>query len=273
MTRACGTLAAVAALLLSAGWASPSHASDSTSTRVVTPPPPSPVRAAPPKSPRLAASPAIEGSYRNREGTAAITVQRLAGDFYYLFSTQGWEGVGILQGVEYQGVFRGLSSGGSAGALGRHVIFWRDDGGLEIHRSYEVASSDVAVERWHRVGMEEAKKKLATPPPTIEVAPPDRAERPKFGEFIYVEELPEAISKVQPIYPDEAREAGMDGTVIVQALVLQDGTVGDTKIVKSIPMLDAAAVASVMQWRFKPASSKGLPVAVWVAVPVKFSLH
>jgi len=47
----------------------------------------------------------------------------------------------------------------------------------------------------------------------------------------------------------------------------------DTKVVKSIPMLDAAAVACVRQWIFKPALSKGQPVSVWVAVPVKFSLH
>jgi len=43
--------------------------------------------------------------------------------------------------------------------------------------------------------------------------------------------------------------------------------------VKSIPALDDAAAACVLQWRFKPAMSKGAPVGVWVAVPVHFSLH
>jgi protein TonB len=38
-------------------------------------------------------------------------------------------------------------------------------------------------------------------------------------------------------------------------------------------MLDAAAAAAVRQWRFKPATSKGEPVAVWVGIPVKFTLH
>ena len=95
---------------------------------------------------------------------------------------------------------------------------------------------------------------------------------PAFGEYVHIEELPEAIVRVAPRYPDDWGK-GVEGTVMVQALVLRDGTVGATRIVKSIPMLDEAAAASVRQWRFKPAMAKGQPVAVWVAVPVKFTLH
>jgi protein TonB len=107
----------------------------------------------------------------------------------------------------------------------------------------------------------------------IVVAPPGDDELPRFGEYVYVEELPEAITKAQPVYPDLAREAGVDGTVMVQALVGKDGRVKDTRIVKSIAMLDGAAEAAVKQWVFKPALSNNKPVAVWVAVPVKFTLH
>jgi len=107
----------------------------------------------------------------------------------------------------------------------------------------------------------------------IVVAPPTEEELPKFGEYVYVEELPEAITKVAPVYPDIAREANVDGTVLVQALVGKDGKVKDVKVVKSVQMLDDAAVTAVKQWVFKPALSNNKPVAVWVAVPVKFSLH
>jgi len=107
----------------------------------------------------------------------------------------------------------------------------------------------------------------------IVVAPPTEEELPAFGEYVYVEELPEAITKVSPQYPDIAREAGVDGTVLVQALVGKDGRVKDTRVVKSIPMLDAAASTAVKQWVFKPALSNNKPVAVWVAVPVRFTLH
>lgn len=107
----------------------------------------------------------------------------------------------------------------------------------------------------------------------IVVAPPTEDELPKYGEYVYVEELPEAITKVAPTYPDIAREAGVDGTVMVQALVGKDGKVKDTKVVKSIPMLDQSAISAVRAWVFKPALSNNKPVAVWVAVPVRFSLH
>ena len=107
----------------------------------------------------------------------------------------------------------------------------------------------------------------------IVVAPPAEDELPKFGEYVYVEELPEAISKPSPVYPELARDAGVDGTVMVQALVGKDGKVKDVKVVKSIQMLDQAALDAVKNWVFKPALSNNKPVAVWVAVPVRFSLH
>lgn len=108
----------------------------------------------------------------------------------------------------------------------------------------------------------------------IVVAPPsDEDKLPGFGEFVYTDELPEVINKTQPEYPDMARSAGVEGTVLVQALVGKDGKVKDTRVTKSVPMLDDAAVAAVKQWVFKPALSNNKPVAVWVAVPVNFKLH
>ena len=113
----------------------------------------------------------------------------------------------------------------------------------------------------------------SSPPPGIAVPPafpPSPGRRPEPGEYVYVDELPEAILKVDPPYPEEARRAGIEGIVLVQALVLEDGSVGDWRIVNSIPALDEAAVVCVRQWRFKPALSKGVPVAVWVATPIQF---
>ena len=105
------------------------------------------------------------------------------------------------------------------------------------------------------------------------VVAPSEDDLPKFGDYVYVEELPEAVTRISPAYPDLAREAGVDGTVMVQALVGKDGKVKDVRVVKSIPMLDESAKAAVRQWVFKPALSNNKPVAVWVGVPVKFSLH
>ncbi len=92
------------------------------------------------------------------------------------------------------------------------------------------------------------------------------------GEPPYFEQLPEAIAKVEPTYPEIALEAGIDGEVTVKALVGRDGSVVDVRVVKSIPMLDAAAIRCARQWRFKPAIVDGKPVAVWVAIPLRFVL-
>jgi len=104
-------------------------------------------------------------------------------------------------------------------------------------------------------------------------ARPEDERLPEFGEYVYVEELPEALTKVAPIYPDAARQARVEGTVVVQALVGTDGRVKEALVMQSIPMLDDAAVESVRQWVFKPAESRGRPVAVWIATPIRFSLH
>ena len=88
-----------------------------------------------------------------------------------------------------------------------------------------------------------------------------------------VDELPDATTRVAPQYPDKARERGIQGTVLVRALVGTDGNVQDTWVAWSQPYLDEAAVAAVRQWRFKPARLKGEPVAVWLIIPAKFSLH
>jgi protein TonB len=95
----------------------------------------------------------------------------------------------------------------------------------------------------------------------------------KVGENQHVDQLPVAITRVPPSYPDAARAAGTQGTVQLQALVKTDGTVGDVRVSVSVPGLDEAAKACVRQWTFKPGMAGGKPVEAWVGIPVKFSMH
>ena len=130
-----------------------------------------------------------------------------------------------------------------------------------------------AIERARPEGMPHAiSDGLASPPPSIVVTPPG-PDDPKAGDYVYVEEFPEAIRRVPPAYPDAARQAKVEGTVALQVLVGRDGLVRDVKVVKSVPGLDQAAIEAVRQWKFKPALTKGEPVAVWVMVPVVFTLN
>ncbi len=103
--------------------------------------------------------------------------------------------------------------------------------------------------------------------------PPGAPDGPTPALVTYVEVLPQAIEKVPPEYPRSARKDGVRGTVLILALVARDGTVADVRVKESIPALDAAAVNSVRRWKFRPATTNGKPVAVWVAIPVKFTLH
>ena len=80
------------------------------------------------------------------------------------------------------------------------------------------------------------------------------------------------MERVPYVYPDIAREANVDGTVIVDALVCEHGSVVRTQLRKSIPMLDASALTAVAQWTFTPARDSSGTISCWIEVPVKFSL-
>ena len=121
------------------------------------------------------------------------------------------------------------------------------------------------------VGTDRDRSAQATATATAtQEAPEDTA------DFKIVDEIPKLVKKVPPKYPAVARKRGEQGTVFVRALVKKDGTpvmvaVASGKGVS--PALDEAAVAAVKQWTFVPAKLKGKPVAVYIVVPVKFSLH
>jgi protein TonB len=105
------------------------------------------------------------------------------------------------------------------------------------------------------------------------LAPGQPDPRDPLAPYTSYEELPEALMRVAPSYPDPAREAGVSGTVMLQALVCACGEVSDIRVVQSIPLLDQASIDAVRQWFFRPALKGGEPVAVWVHIPVKFTLH
>ncbi len=82
---------------------------------------------------------------------------------------------------------------------------------------------------------------------------------------------PKAIHAVAPVYPEAARRRAVQGVVTLRVLVGPDGTVRQVRVTRSIPELDAAAVAAVRQWTFRPGTIGGRKVAVWIDVPVRFS--
>jgi len=86
---------------------------------------------------------------------------------------------------------------------------------------------------------------------------------------------PTLIREVKPEYTTEARKARIQGTVTMEVVVLEDGTVGDVKITESLDQkygLDEQAVKAVQEWRFKPGTKDHKPVAVRVSIEMSFTL-
>ena len=83
---------------------------------------------------------------------------------------------------------------------------------------------------------------------------------------------PRNIKRVAPVYPPEAQAAGVSGLVILEVLIGGDGRISDAKVLRSIPLLDQAAIDSVLQWEFTPTLLNGVPVPVIMTVTVNFTL-
>ncbi|HVR44063.1 MAG TPA: TonB family protein [Thermoanaerobaculia bacterium] len=84
---------------------------------------------------------------------------------------------------------------------------------------------------------------------------------------------PVVIDRAIPSYPAAARANGVEGTVVVRAVVRTNGRVGDVEILRDLPYgLGEAAARAVKRWRFRPATYQGRPIAVYYNVTVNFRL-
>jgi len=80
------------------------------------------------------------------------------------------------------------------------------------------------------------------------------------------------LSKVDPLYPPLARQARIQGTVVLQVIINRDGDVDNLQLISGHPMLAPAAITAVKQWKYKPYLLNGEPVMVETQVQVNFQL-
>jgi protein TonB len=83
---------------------------------------------------------------------------------------------------------------------------------------------------------------------------------------------PTKLKNVDPEYPELARQARARGVVIIEALIGPDGRVREAKVLRSVPLLDAAALTAVRQWVYSPTLVGGVPVPVLMTITVNFNL-
>lgn len=88
---------------------------------------------------------------------------------------------------------------------------------------------------------------------------------------------PIILSQVYPTYPEDVRQAGIAGTVILKVQILETGRAGEVSVKRSSghQLLDESAVDAVYKWRFTPAKEKdtGRPVKCYTTVPIVFRLN
>jgi TonB family protein len=83
---------------------------------------------------------------------------------------------------------------------------------------------------------------------------------------------PQRIVNVAPAYPLIARNAHVEGLIIIEATIDENGNVTRTQILRSIPLLDEAALAAVRQWKFTPTQLNGVAVPIVMTITVNFKL-
>ena len=112
---------------------------------------------------------------------------------------------------------------------------------------------------------------VGPPPPPLPPAPePPRV--PPAVRAAQLPELPRKIVDARPVYPEVARTARVQGTVILEAVLDTNGRVTQLKVIRSVPLLDQAALDAVRQWRYTPSIYAGRPVSVLMTITVRFTL-
>jgi protein TonB len=97
-------------------------------------------------------------------------------------------------------------------------------------------------------------------------------------EFVFeayeLDQAPQPIVRVPPVYPYKAREQGIEGAVQVKLLVNPDGSVGEFYIIDARPkgQFEDAVAKCVPQWRFSPGKIDGETVTAWVVTTIRFDL-
>jgi len=173
-------------------------------------------------------------------------------------------------------------------------VYTRDHDFYAIDHNGEIAYADVDAIDVSSAGTRQLDVSTATPaptettasaepPPTETTTPPPEPVAPTLPEVpadhgVYSAvpvggTQPEEIDRVLPRYPSTARQAGVQGPVVLRGIVRRDGAIDNVEIIKDLPYgLGDAARDAVSRWRFRPATYRGDPIDVYYTVTVNFRL-
>jgi protein TonB len=115
----------------------------------------------------------------------------------------------------------------------------------------------------------ESQEQAAPPPPV-------KPQRASLGDIVAIQQVdrqPEIISQELPRYPTAARGRGITGTVLINALISENGDVLQTVVLRKIESpynFHAEAERAVKLWKFRPAWKDGVRVKTWKVIPIAF---
>jgi protein TonB len=110
-------------------------------------------------------------------------------------------------------------------------------------------------------------------PPVPPPPPPEPPPTPKIVRVGHGIREPVRIAGAPPQYPAFAREARVQGTVILEAVINERGRIERLRVLKSAPLLDVAAISAVENWRYTPTLLNGVPVSVLMTITINFTLQ
>jgi len=127
-------------------------------------------------------------------------------------------------------------------------------------------------------------EKAITPPPVAAPVPAPAAApvevKPEKNDALAAPVMPPRVDASRlrnpaPVYPSASRRRGEEGTVLLELLVLADGSVTDVRVKKSSghPRLDQSALNAVKRWRYTPATRAGVAIEYRYLQPIKFDLR
>jgi len=114
---------------------------------------------------------------------------------------------------------------------------------------------------------------VAPPPPPPPPPPASSPDTPARVRLAPNDAAARVVHYVSPVYPELAKQARVQGSVVLQAFIGRDGSVTDLKLISGHPLLTQPALDAVRQWMYKPYLLNGEPVAVETQVTVNFTLR
>lgn len=105
------------------------------------------------------------------------------------------------------------------------------------------------------------------------VAPPPPPPQNQVLAFGAGMERPSVLSPISPVYPREAREAKVEGTMIVRCVIRKAGNLDNCRIIKSLPFMDAPVLAALAKARYTPVTFQGQPIDCEYTIPFKMKLE